>query len=68
LRRLPLIGITQHGSDDDRAWLLAGMALQRVLLTATSYDLVASFLNQALEYPEQRRQAQQLIDPSPGRR
>ncbi|MGZ0153587.1 Acg family FMN-binding oxidoreductase [Kribbella sp. WER1] len=40
--------------EDSHAWLRAGLALQRMLLTATSHELVASFLNQALEYPDLR--------------
>ena len=57
----PVVAVLSTSSEDDNAWLLAGMALQRVLLTATSYDLAASFLNQATEYPALRRQVQQLI-------
>lgn len=37
------------------------MALQHVLLTATSYDLAASFLNQALEYVDLRSLVQDLV-------
>lgn len=41
-------------SEDSHAWLRAGMALQRLLLTATSHDVAASFLNQPLEYADLR--------------
>jgi hypothetical protein len=38
--------------------LLAGLALERVLLTATREGLTASFLNQPLEYDDLRRTVQ----------
>lgn len=55
------LGILTTAVDDTVAWTRAGMALQRALLTATSYDLVASFLNQALEYIHLRARVQQLV-------
>jgi nitroreductase len=57
----PLIAIFGTVDDDEQAWVRVGLALERVLLTATSYDLAASFLNQALEYPSLRDQVRTLI-------
>ncbi|MEI8406551.1 MULTISPECIES: Acg family FMN-binding oxidoreductase [unclassified Kribbella] len=57
----PIIAVLGTVDDDERAWVRAGMALQRMLLTATSYDLAASFLNQAVEYPTLRDQVRTLI-------
>ncbi|MFG1813555.1 Acg family FMN-binding oxidoreductase [Kribbella sp. NPDC049174] len=57
----PIIAVLGTADDDERAWVRTGLALQRVLLTATSYDLAASFLNQAVEYPDLRDQVRTLI-------
>jgi hypothetical protein len=43
-------------SDDRYAWLLAGRALGRVLLHATTAGLAASPLTQALDWPATRQQ------------
>lgn len=40
--------------DGPGQWLRAGMALERVLLVASSVGVSASFVNQPLEHPEQR--------------
>ncbi|WP_250536122.1 nitroreductase family protein [Caballeronia sp. AZ10_KS36] len=37
------------GQDDPSAWLASGQALERVLLTAVSFGLTASYLNQPIE-------------------
>jgi hypothetical protein len=57
----PAIAALGTVDDDERAWVRAGLALERVLLTATSYDLAASFLNQAVEYPSLRDEVRTLI-------
>jgi hypothetical protein len=57
----PLIVVLGTVDDDEKAWVRAGSALERVLLTATSYDLAASFLNQAVEYPSLRDDVRTLI-------
>ena len=59
--RQPGIAVLSTEIEDDRAWVQVGLALQRVLLTATSSVLAASFLNQVLEYPALRAQVRQLI-------
>lgn len=48
------VAVLSTPAEDTHAWLRAGLALQRLLLTATSHDLGASFLNQALEYSDLR--------------
>ncbi|MFI6674307.1 Acg family FMN-binding oxidoreductase [Kribbella sp. NPDC050470] len=57
----PAIAVLCTRQEDTEAWLRAGMALQRTLLVATSYDLVASFLNQVLESTASRTQIRDLI-------
>jgi nitroreductase len=42
-------------TDDPRDWVLAGSALQRVLLTATRFGFATGFLNQPLESEPLRR-------------
>ncbi|MFI7063644.1 Acg family FMN-binding oxidoreductase [Kribbella sp. NPDC050124] len=59
--RDPSIAVLCTRHEDTKAWIKAGMALQRTLLVATSYDLVASFLNQVLERAEPRTQIRELI-------
>jgi nitroreductase len=60
----PRIGVLTTDEDRPSQWLRAGMALQRALLTATSYGLVASFLNQALEYVDLRAHVRELVCPA----
>jgi hypothetical protein len=50
----PLLGVLCSLGDSPRDQLMAGQALQRVLLTATRVGLVASMLSQAIEVPEAR--------------
>ena len=57
----PLVVVLSTADEDERAWLRAGQALQRMLLVATSYDLAASFLNQPLEYADLRPKIRDLI-------
>jgi nitroreductase len=57
----PAIGVLCTPDEDERAWVRAGLALQRMLLTATSYDLAASFLNQPLEYAGFRDQVRTVV-------
>ncbi|NJQ06251.1 nitroreductase [Streptomyces lonarensis] len=52
--RNPQIALVRTRSDHPLDWLLAGQALQRVLLEATRHGLRASFATQALEWPELR--------------
>jgi hypothetical protein len=51
---VPTIALLVTELDDVADWLLAGQALQRTLLTATTYGLASSFLNQPLEVGDLR--------------
>jgi nitroreductase len=57
----PAVAVLATRDEHAAAWVRAGLALQRVLLVATSYDLAASFLNQALERPGPRFEVRELI-------
>ncbi|WP_327635148.1 hypothetical protein OHB24_34865 [Kribbella sp. NBC_00482] len=57
----PAIAVLGTKDEDSAAWVGAGVALQRVLLVATSYDLTVSFLNQVLERPLDRARMRELI-------
>jgi len=50
----PTLAVLTTRGDDPPAWLLAGQALQRVLLVATIEGLVSTFANQPLEAPSLR--------------
>lgn len=45
----PLLACISTATDDAPAWLMAGQALQRVLLTAAQEGLAVSYLNQPIE-------------------
>ncbi len=50
----PVLAVLWTDEDTPRAWLNAGQALERVLLTAAANGLSASFLNQPIEVPSLR--------------
>ena len=50
----PLVVVLGTDDDDTAAWLAAGQALGRLLLTATVHGLAASPMTQALEIPDTR--------------
>ena len=56
----PLLAVLSTTGDTPADQLTAGMALQRVLLTANRRGVSASFLNQPLEYDDLRRRVQTL--------
>jgi hypothetical protein len=60
----PLLAVL--GSEKDRPcdWVTTGEALAHVLLHAASMGLSASFLNQAIELPEERARVQALLGKS----
>lgn len=58
----PLIGILSVHSDGPREDVRSGEAMQRVLLTATTRGLTASFLSQLVEVPDVREQVRRLIN------
>lgn len=57
----PLIVVIGSVHDQPPAHLQAGQAMQRVLLTATTLGLSASFLSQVVEVPATRQQLRDLI-------
>jgi hypothetical protein len=57
----PLIAMLTSYVDDPFAQVQAGQALQRVLLTATTLGLSASFLSQVIEVPDVRVQLRGLL-------
>ncbi|KAA5826059.1 nitroreductase family protein [Saccharopolyspora hirsuta] len=57
----PLICVLGSFQDSRHAQLQAGMAMQRVLLTATAHGLASSFLSQVVEVPATRRELRELI-------
>ncbi|MDA3628942.1 nitroreductase family protein [Saccharopolyspora oryzae] len=57
----PLICVLGSFQDSRHAQLQAGMAMQRVLLTATANGLASSFLSQVVEVPDTRRELRELL-------
>ncbi|TCC44879.1 nitroreductase [Kribbella pittospori] len=57
----PALAVLCTPQEDTAAWLRAGMALERVLLVGTSYDVTASFLNQVLEHSTPRAAVRELV-------
>ncbi|MCI2417973.1 hypothetical protein MOQ72_11105 [Saccharopolyspora sp. K220] len=57
----PLICVLGSFQDSRHAHLQAGLAMQRVLLTATAVGLAVSFLPQAVEVPATRKELRTLI-------
>ena len=57
----PLLACISTTTDDAAAWLAAGQALQRVLLTATAHGLDASYLNQPIEVEKFRSTLAQMM-------
>ncbi len=61
--RRPTLAVMWTARDDPPAWLVAGQALQRVMLVATANGLATSFLNQPIEHADLRWL---IRDPSSG--
>jgi len=57
----PQLAVLSTAGDDPADWLAAGMALQSALLTATSCQVSASFVNQPLEHAPIRALVRELI-------
>ncbi|MFE0464575.1 Acg family FMN-binding oxidoreductase [Kitasatospora sp. NPDC058965] len=53
----PRIGVLTTDGDGPADWLRAGLALEHVLLAATVHEVRASLLDQAMEWPQLRREA-----------
>ncbi len=60
--RSPLLAVLTTPGDTVADWLVAGQALQRVLLTATVAGLQASYLNQPLQVDGLRPRVAELLD------
>ncbi|MFI7063632.1 Acg family FMN-binding oxidoreductase [Kribbella sp. NPDC050124] len=56
----PNLAVLSTASDEPADQVAAGLALERVLLTATRDGVTASFLNQPLEFDDLRRKVQRL--------
>jgi hypothetical protein len=56
-----LLALIVTSADDVTAWIAAGQAMQRVLLTATAAGLQASFLNQPIEISSMRLQLSRAL-------
>jgi nitroreductase len=59
----PCMMVLATGGDDRNAWIAAGQALQRVLLTATTLDLATTPISQPVEVPAVR---ERLTDTTTG--
>jgi len=57
----PLLAVLGSEGDDTLDWIRAGEALQRVLLTACSCGLQASYLNQPIQVASLRPRLQKLV-------
>lgn len=55
------LGVLMTPTDDPRAWLAAGQALERILLLARAQNVWASFWNQPVEVPELRMKLMLLM-------
>ena len=56
----PLLAVLATEGDDQPDWLVAGQALQRVLLTACRHELQASHLNQPIQVASLRPKLQEV--------
>ncbi|SDO71818.1 hypothetical protein SAMN04515671_1809 [Nakamurella panacisegetis] len=57
----PLVAVLATPDDQPRSQVLAGQAMERVLLTATGLGLAASFVSRLVEVPSVRAQVAALI-------
>jgi nitroreductase len=57
----PAIVIVGTAGDTERDWLVAGRALQRMLLTVTGAGVAAAFVNQAVQVPALRERLARLV-------
>ncbi|MGN6666598.1 MAG: Acg family FMN-binding oxidoreductase [Trinickia sp.] len=57
----PLLLIIATDRDNREAWLAAGQALERLLLTATTLGLSASYLNQPIEIAPLRERLRKVV-------
>jgi nitroreductase len=57
----PLLGVVATAGDQPRDWIIAGQAMQRALLFATSQGLSTGFMNQAIQVSGTREELQTLL-------
>ncbi len=60
-RTAPILAVLETPGDQPRDWLVAGQAIQHVLLAGVAQGLQASFLNQPLQVPSLRRGLRELL-------
>lgn len=53
-RKRPTLAVVWTPRDDPQAWFVAGQAMQRILLVATTYGLAGGMLDQPLEHADLR--------------
>ncbi|PMS14715.1 nitroreductase [Trinickia dabaoshanensis] len=58
----PLIACITTAADDAPAWLAAGQALERLLLTGVTQGLTASYLNQPIEVETMRERLRAILN------
>lgn len=59
--RSSVVAVTTHG-DQPRDWVLAGMALEGLLLRASAAGVVATFADQATQIEETRSRLAEALD------
>jgi hypothetical protein len=57
----PVLAILESKNDSPVDWLHTGMALEKLLLRASSEGIAASYLNQPIEVPELRDKLKELL-------
>ena len=57
----PVLGVFESNDDKPEDWIAVGVALERLLLTAASEGIAASYLNQPVEVPELKEQLKNIL-------
>jgi nitroreductase len=57
----PVLAIIESKNNEPLDWLHTGMALEKLLLKASSEGIAASYLNQPIEVPELRERLRELL-------
>jgi nitroreductase len=57
----PVLAVMESKNDNPVDWLRTGMALEKLLLRASSEGIAASYLNQPIEVPELRKKLKELL-------
>ncbi|MDQ1287559.1 MAG: hypothetical protein QG622_1124 [Actinomycetota bacterium] len=61
LRDAPHLAVLSTPGDDRRSWVMAGQALQRVLLVAAEHRIFGGFLNASCQIPPERTRLRDLV-------